>query len=72
MPSILTTFKESGAVDIGLEEEEVDLAGGSNCENMSKNKSDENERRQTGMDTVFAEVSIHEPPKETCVYETVL
>ena len=68
MPSISTTLRDSGAANFGLEEEEVDLGDGRKCDNITENKTDENKKRQTGRGTVFAEISIHEPPKET--YET--
>ena len=66
MPSISTTLKDSGAVKFGIQKEEVDLGDGRKCENITKTTSDEKEKRQTGRGTVFAEISIHEPPKEIC------
>lgn len=63
MPSISTSFKDTGAVNFILEEDQPNLAGERNSyyQETPGNKSDK--QTHTGD---FTKISVHEIPKMTC------
>ena len=73
MPSISSSFKDSGAVNFSLEEDQPDLTGERNSdhEQTPGNKCDkQTQTRESGKESIFTKISVHEVPKMT--YETSL
>ena len=73
MPSISSSFKDSGAVNFSLEEDQPDLTGERNSdhEQTPGNKSDkQTQTRESGKESIFTKISVHEVPKMT--YDTSL
>ena len=65
MPSISTSFKDTGAVNFSLEEDQTNLAGERNSDHDETpgNKSDKQTQTRD-----FTKISVHEIPKMT--YDT--
>lgn len=63
MPSISTSFKDTGAVNFILEEDQPNLAGERNSyyQETPGNKSDKETQTRD-----FTKISVHEIPKMTC------
>ena len=73
MPSISTSFQDTGAINFSLEEDQPNLAGGGNSdhEETPGNKSDkQTQTRESGKESIFTKISVHEVPKMT--YDTSL
>ena len=73
MPSISSSFKDSGAVNFSLEEDQPDLTGDRNSghEDTPGNKSEKQTKtRVSGKESIFTKISVHEVPKMT--YDTSL
>ena len=69
MPSISSSFKDSGAVNFSLEEDQPDLTGERNSDHKETpgNKS-EKQTRVSAKESIFTKISVHEVPKMT--YDT--
>ena len=71
MPSISTSFQDTGAINFSLEEDHSSLAGERNFdhEETPGNKSDkQTQTRESGKESIFTKISVHEVPKMT--YDT--
>ena len=71
MPSISTSFQDTGAINFSLEEDQPNLAGERNSdhEETPGNKSDkQTQTLESGRESIFTKVSVHEVPKMT--YDT--
>ena len=71
MPSISTSFQDTGAINFSLEEDQPNLAGERNSDGEEKpeNKSDkQTQTREIGEESIFTKISVHEVPKIT--YDT--
>ena len=69
MPSISSSFQDTGAINFSLEEDQPNLAGGGNSdhEETPGNKSDkQTQTRESGKESIFTKISVHEVPKMTC------
>ena len=72
MPSISTSFQDTGAMNFSLEEDQP-LTGERNSdqEETPGNKSEkQTQTRESGKESIFTKISVHEVPKMT--YETSL
>ena len=69
IPSISNTLKDTGAIDVKLEETDEAIAKTSGKEFIASTSSEVKKRSKSGGYTErqlsIAEISIHEPPKET-------
>ena len=71
MPSISSSFQDSGAVNFSLEEDQPNLAGERNSDHGEKsgNKSEKQTKtRVSGKESIFTKISVHEVPNMT--YDT--
>ena len=71
MPSISTSFQNTGAINFSLEEDQPNLAGERNSdhEETPRNKSDkQTQTGESGKESIFTKISVHEVPKMT--YDT--
>ena len=71
MPSISTSFQDTGAINFSLEEDQPSQAGGRNSdhEETPGNKSDkQTQTRESGKESIFTKISVHEVPEMT--YDT--
>ena len=63
MPSISTSFQDTGAINFSLEEDQPSQAGARNSdhEETPGNKSDkQTQTRESGKESIFAKISVHE------------
>ena len=67
IPSISNTLKDTGAIDVNLEEtdEAIAKASGKEASTSSEVKKRSTSGGNTERQLSIAEISIHEPPKET-------
>ena len=71
MPSISSSFKDSGAVNFSLEEDQPDLTGERNSDHKETpgNKSEKQTKtRVSAKESIFTKISVHEVPK--MIYDT--
>ena len=71
MPSISTSFQDTGAINFSLEEDQPSQAGERNSdhEETPGNKSDkQTQTRESGKESIFTKISVHEVPEMT--YDT--
>ena len=69
MPSISTSFQDTGAINFSLEEDQPSQAGERNSdhEETPGNKSDkQTQTRESGKESIFTKISVHEVPKMAC------
>ena len=71
MPSISSSFQDTGAMNFSLEEDQPDLTGERNADHGETpgNKSDkQTQTRESGEESIFTKISVHEVPEMT--YDT--
>ena len=71
MPSISTSFQDTGVINFSLEEDQPSQTGERNSyhEETPGNKSDkQTQTRESGKETIITKISVHEVPEMT--YDT--
>ena len=73
MPSISSSFQDTGAINFSLEKDQPDLTDERNSDHKETpgNKSEkQTQTGESGKESIFTKISVHEVPKMT--YETSL